>query len=747
MTTYSETRETPRPHWADADPAYELEKTKYGTPIPSREFLLKILSDAGVPLRLQDFMEQLALDPSCEQALRRRLEAMVREGQLADNRRGAYGLPSRMDLVCGEVIGHGDGFGFLVPEDGSADVFLPPKEMRGVLHGDRALVRLVGVDRRGRRTGAVVNVLERHTTEVAGRFFKEDGVEGILPDNRRLHQTILVEPGSEANPGDIVTATIVRQPTVHAPALARITQVLGERITPRLASELAILAHRLPTEWPQEALQLAASFGKHVERRHKMDREDLRQLPLVTIDGEDAKDFDDAVYCQQDGKAFRLLVAIADVAHYVQPGTALDDEARRRGNSVYFPDRVIPMLPPELSDELCSLKPGVDRLCMAVAMEISHAGQLLDYRIVPGVMRSHARLVYEEAAAALSGKPSKRTGGVLQVLHDLEALYQVLRAARERRGAIDFEFGEARFDLSDDAVRGIVLRNRTVAHRIIEEAMILSNVAAAHALRIRNLPSLYRIHDTPDEEALTDLRAFLEEFGLHLGGGLKPAPRHIARLLQAVRERKERELIEQVVLRAMRRAVYSTQNRGHFGLALDVYTHFTSPIRRYPDLVVHRGLWYLTRGLPYAHETLEDLEPLAVHCSLMERRADEATREAADYLKCQFMMHRVGETFAGRISGVVPFGVFVTLEAPPVDGLVHVSSLPNDYYHYDATAQRLLGERTGLAYRPGDPMRVRLIRADVDQRRLDFELVDEPSMPAPADAVGKRGTRRGKKRS
>ena len=746
MTTFSESNETMRPAWADADPAYEQEKAKYGTPIPSREYLLKILTDAGVPLRLEDFMEQLGLDTACEEALRRRLEAMVREGQLADNRRGAYGLPSRMDLVCGEVIGHSDGFGFLVPEDGSPDVFLPPKEMRGVLHGDRALVRLVGVDRRGRRTGAVVNVLERHTTEIAGRFFREDGVEGILPDNRRLHRSILVEPGSAANPGDIVTATIVRQPTVHAPALARITQVLGERITPHLASELAILAHSLPTEWPPEALELATSFGKRVERRHKQDREDLRQVPLVTIDGEDARDFDDAVYCQQDGKAFRLMVAIADVAHYVQPGTALDDEARQRGNSVYFPDRVIPMLPPDLSDELCSLKPGVDRLCMAVAMEISHAGHLLDYRIVPGVMRSHARLVYEEAAAALSGKPTKRAGGVLEVLKDLEALYQVLRAARERRGAIDFEFDEARFDLDDNAVRGIVLRKRNVAHKIIEEAMILANVATAHALRVKNLPALYRIHDTPDEEALTDLRAFLEEFGLHLGGGMKPAPRHIAKLLQAARERKERELIEQVVLRAMRRAIYSTQNRGHFGLALDVYAHFTSPIRRYPDLVVHRGLWHLTRGVPYAHETV-DLEPLAVHCSLMERRADEATREAADYLKCQFMMHRVGETFAARISGVVPFGVFVTLEAPPVDGLVHVSALPNDYYHYDATAQRLLGERTGLAYRPGDPMRVRLIRADVDQRRLDFELVDEATPPASNETEAKQGTRRRKRRS
>ncbi|HHM05006.1 MAG TPA: ribonuclease R [Gammaproteobacteria bacterium] len=712
------------------DPYREREASKYDHPIPSRECILAYLESQPAPAPMAQVAQALQLDDEEQlEALRRRLRAMERDGQLIRNRRGDYGPVSKMDLVRGRIIGHPDGYGFLVPEDGGDDVFLSARHMRSLLHGDRAMVCITGVDRRGRREGALVEVLERANHLVVGRFRTEHGLGFVIPSNTRINQDILVPPEHQAGaaPGQIVEAELVEQPSPRSQPIGRITKVLGDHMAPGMETDIAIRTYELPHEWSPEVLREAAALGGEVPEAAVTGREDLRGLPLVTIDGEDSRDFDDAVYCEPHGKGWRLIVAIADVSAYVQPGTALDRVARERGNSVYFPDRVIPMLPEALSNGLCSLNPDVDRLCMACELILTAAGGVRRFRFFDAVMRSAARLTYTEVAKVLAGEAAAQRGRSALVPHleTLHGLYQALRHRREQRGAIDFDTTETRIEFgAHRKIKRIVPVERTVAHRIIEECMIVANVAAAEFLLERQLPALYRVHSGPSAEKLAGLRAFLAELGLRLGGGDEPEARHVAKLLNAVRGRPDAHLIQTVLLRSLSQAVYTPDNSGHFGLAFPAYTHFTSPIRRYPDLLVHRALRHAFSG-GEAHNFAygyADMLAAGEHCSMTERRADEATRDAVDWLKCEYMRDKVGDEFEGVITSVTSFGLFVELKDIFVEGLVHVTALGKDYFHFDPVKHSLIGERSHTVYRLADTVRVQVVRVDLDERKIDFEL-------------------------
>ncbi|HQU14732.1 MAG: ribonuclease R [Chromatiales bacterium 21-64-14] len=732
------------------DPFAEREAYKYEHPIPSREFILSYMAERAAPLRLEELAEGLGLtDERDGEALRRRLGAMERDGQVIRNRSRHYLLVNQADLVSGRVIAHPDGFGFLVPDDGGEDLYVPARDMRALLHGDRAVMRVVEVDRRGRRVAALVEVLERNTETVVGRFFRESGLGFVVPDNKRIHQHIVVPPDHQGDAihGQIVVVRIMEQPTLRTQPIGAVAEILGDHMAPGMEVDMAIHAHDIPADWPSEVLAEAARFGDQVPDEARQGREDLRDLPLVTIDGADARDFDDAVYCERRGRSWRVLVAIADVSWYVRPGSALDVEARRRGTSVYFPDRVIPMLPEQLSNGLCSLNPDRDRLCMVCELQVDTEGKVTRSRFFEGLMRSHARLTYEAVAAMLvegDADLRKRHAALVPHLEELYALYQALRQARETRGAIDFETTETRIEYGPDRrIERIVPVVRNDAHRLIEECMISANVAAARFLEKQRMVALYRVHEGPSADKLEDLRAFLAELGLRLGGGARPEAHHFAELVTKVQGRPDAHLIQTVLLRSLSQAVYSPENVGHFGLALDGYAHFTSPIRRYPDLLVHRAIRHRLAGaepqeFDYTHA---DMVALGGHCSTTERRADEATRDAVTWLKCEYMMDKVGQAFEGTITGVTGFGVFVELDGIHVEGLVHITALGADYFHFDPVHHRLTGERTAQAYRLADRIHVKVVRVDLDERKIDFEL----AQPAGGTAAPRRGARRGGK--
>jgi len=711
------------------DPEGERESKKYEFPVPSREAVIALLTERGELLSFDDIAQALGVTGERDlEAFSRRLRAMQRDGQLLRNRRDLYGLPRKMDLVRGRVTGHADGFGFLIPDDQGADLFLPPREMRQILHGDRVLARVTGVDSRGRRTGAVVEILERGQKNVVGRYVAADGMGFVAPSDKRLSQDIAIPAGAQAGAkdGQIVVAEIVQLPTYRSGPIGRIVEVLGDHMAPGMEIEVAIRSHDIPQQWPKEVLDEAGKFPPQVDERDSAGREDLRGLELVTIDGEDARDFDDAVYCEKNGKGWRLIVAIADVSNYVRPGSALDDEAYRRGNSVYFPQQVIPMLPEVLSNVLCSLNPHVDRLCLACEMAISARGEIKQYRFFEAVMHSAARLTYTKVAAMLvAGDKALRReyADLVPRLEDLHALFKVLHAARQRRGAVDFDLPETRIVFDPQRkIERIVPTERNDAHRLIEECMLAANVSAAEFLKKNKVPAPYRIHEGPTAEKLADLREFLFELGLSLGGGDSPQATHYAKLLAAVARRPDARLIQTVLLRSLSQALYSPDNIGHFALGFENYTHFTSPIRRYPDLLVHRAIKGILQRRPQ-RISLERSREQGEHCSMTERRADEATREVVRWLKTEYMSDRVGEEFDGIISGVTSFGVFVELNEVFVDGLIHITALGNDYYHFDPARHRLIGERTRGIYRLGDAIRVKVVRVDLDEARIDFEPV------------------------
>jgi ribonuclease R len=718
------------------DPYAAREARKYDRPIPSREFIMQFLAKRGLPLTCEQLTEAFGLEDERDQeALRRRLKAMQRDGQVIRNRRDEYLLVNTVDLVRGRVIGHPEGIGFLEPDEGGDDLFLAPYQMRSVLHGDRLVVQVVGMDRRGRREGAVVEILERGIREVVGRFHTERGISFVIPDNKRIHHDIFIPPGNEAGArsGQIVVAEILEYPTSQMQPIGRVLEVLGEHMAPGMEIDIAIRAYELPCEWPPEVEAEIASLREEVPESAIQERSDLRSLPLVTIDGADARDFDDAVYCEPTKSGFKLFVAIAHVSWYVRLGTALDSCARERGNSVYFPERVIPMLPERLSNGLCSLNPDEDRLCLACEIYINREGSVTRSRFYPAVMRSAARLTYDEVAEVLvDQKPAlrRRYQALLPHLQNLYFLYKVLVAAREQRGALDLDTTETHIEFGPGRrIARIVPLTRNDAHRIIEECMIAANVAAARFLKRHKMPLLYRVHDRPDKEKLAQLRTFLGELGLQLGGGERPQTKHYLRLLNDILKRPDKHLIQTVLLRSLAQALYSPSNIGHFGLALDAYTHFTSPIRRYPDLLVHRAIDHVLQGgtADIFDYSRSDFVALGEHCSMTERRADEATRDAINWLKCEFMMDKVGQTFDGLISAVTSFGIFVELQEIYVEGLVHVTALGDDYFHFDPVGHRLRGERTRKSYHPGDKLKVKVVRVELDERKIDLELANHRS--------------------
>ena len=737
------------------DPQRARESRRYAHPIASREYVLEMLEARGRPVSASELSAALGVESARDMvALGKRLRAMQRDGQIIRNRRGDYGLLGKMDLIRGRVVAHRDGFGFLVPDDEGDDLFLSPREMRALMHADRAVVRVTEVDRLGRRQGALVEVLERNTHRVVGRYRRESGVGFVTPDNRRLHHDIMVPDSAtgRASHGQVVVVEIVEQPSKRSQPIGQVVEVMGDHMAPGMEIDIAIRAHELPFQWPAAVVDEAEALPSKVTPASWRGRTDLRDMALVTIDGADARDFDDAVFCARIPSGWKLTVAIADVAAYVTPGTPLDTEARLRGTSVYFPERVLPMLPEKLSNDLCSLRPGEDRLCMVCELNVDADGQITRSRFFEAVMRSRARLTYAQVASAVvDGDDDARRAlsDMAEHLDELYRLYGVLKRAREGRGAIDLDSHEARIIFAADRkIEAIETQTRNDAHRLIEECMIAANVAAARFLERHRIPALFRVHDRPAPDRVAELREFLGEVGVKLAGGARPEARHFSALIKRTAERADGELIQSMLLRTLAQAAYSARNIGHFGLALERYAHFTSPIRRYPDLLVHRAIKHLLiegsrEGFDYDGDAMLSL---GAHASMAERRADEATRDAVSWLKCEFMLDRVGEQFDGTIMGVTSFGVFVTLDGIHVEGLIHVSALGSDYFHFDPGGHRLTGERSGAVFRLADRLRVRVQRVNLDERKIDLELVDAGTGGGLRRAAKRGRGRRAKKR-
>lgn len=727
------------------DPNYAKELAKYDNPVPSREFILQIIRKQNSPMSKEEIFKTLAIvNEEQQEAMRRRLRAMENDGQLVFTKRKCYALPEKLDLLKGMVIGHREGFGFLQVEGKKDDFFIPNVQMQKVMHGDYVLAQPNGFDRKGRPEVRIVRVLEANKKQIVGRFFLEQGIGYVVPDDSRITRDILIPDNARlgARMGQVVVVELHPRTAPFFQPIGKITEVLGDNMAKGMEVEIAIRKHDIPHSFPSAVEKQLKKWAEDVPEEAKRGRVDLRDLPLVTIDGEDARDFDDAVFCQKQGKGWKLWVAIADVSYYVRPKSALDTEAYNRGNSVYFPNRVVPMLPEKLSNGLCSLNPQVDRLCMVCEITISAKGKMTDYQFYEAVMNSHARLTYNKMAKILEKDTAlcERYASLVPHLQDLHEMYQALVKARQQRGAIEFETIESKFIFNAlgriERIEPVV---RNDAHKIIEECMILANIASANFMEKHQEPALYRIHAVPGEEKLTAFRSFLAECGLSLSGGNKPTPMDYAQLLEQIKQRPDHELIQTMLLRSMSQAVYSADNIGHFGLALEEYAHFTSPIRRYPDLTLHRGIKYLlakkkgskrkTTDTGGYHYQLEEMDVFGAHCSSTERRADDATREVADWLKCEYMQDHVGEEFDGVISSVTGFGFFVRLNDLFIDGLVHISGLANDYYLFDMPKQRLIGENSGIIFRLGDAVKVRVEAVSLEQKQIDFSLISSERKP------------------
>lgn len=706
----------------------------YRHPVPDRNALFDYLTEQGEPVKVGGILADFGLKGQRFRSLLiDRLNAMVRAGQIIENRRGVYCLTAKIDLVTGTVSGHRDGFGFVVRDDGEADdIYLSAREMRTLFDGDRVAVSIIGKERRGKLKGKLVEVLERCTQELVGKFIRERGIGLVIPDNARIAHRVLVANGKSggARSGDIVVAEILDYPSGVEQATGRITRVIGAPGQKGIASEIAMESRGIPTHWPRAVRAATAKFAKTVPSRAKKGRLDLRALDLVTIDGADARDFDDAVYAERSGRGWRLIVAIADVGHYVEAGSSLDEQAIVRGTSVYFPDRVVPMLPEALSNGLCSLNPKVDRLCMVCEMRVNGEGRVTRAAFHEGVMRSKARLNYSQVAALLDGERERGVPDALRpAILRLQKVYQALRKARGRRGAIELDLPQTRFELNRRGeIAAIRALPRNDAHRLIEECMIAANVAAAKFLHRHRIQGLYRVHAKPDPNRFEELRQYLQTLGLKVPQSEHLSPKQFNRLLHQVRGREDAAAIAMQMLRSLQHAQYTPTNIGHFGLALEAYAHFTSPIRRYPDLLVHRAIKHIVNGGKpgkYRYRK-DDMARLGAICSQHERRAEDATRDVEAWLKCQYMQDRLGEQYHGVVTGVTRFGLFVQLTEPLVDGLVHVTSLPNDYYLFDPRTLTLTGERSGQRFGLGDSIEVRVARVDMDTRRIDFRPVLEP---------------------
>lgn len=742
--------------------------------IPSREEILGVLRTSSGAQNVTALAAALGVRAEEMDGLTRRLNAMERDGQVKPDRAGNYKLTHAPGFIEGRVSSHRDGFGFLLPDDGSDDIFLPEKEMQKVFHGDRVQARIIGADRRGRPEGAIVEVVSRANTHVIGRLLNENGVWLVAPEDKRIGQDILLTGPGKAKAGQVVSVELTGQPARYTQPTGRIVEILGDIDDPGMEIEIAVRKYGVPHTFSDAAKKLAARLPGEVRAADLDDRVDLRDVPLVTIDGEDARDFDDAVYCEPikigRSTAYRLIVAIADVSHYVKSGDALDADALERSTSVYFPRRVIPMLPEKLSNGLCSLNPDVDRLTLVCDAVITAKGDIKAYQFYPAVIHSAARLTYTEVAAVLantSGPEAARRTDLLPHLLHLHAVFQALLQARHTRGAIDFETTETYIvSNADGKIEKILPRIRNDAHRLIEECMLAANVCAADLLQRHEQPGLYRIHAIPTKEKLNQLRTFLKQIGLHLGGGNTPGASDYAELMPKIKSRPDALLIQTMLLRSMQQAVYSPENIGHFGLAYASYIHFTSPIRRYPDLLTHRAIKAILLGQRYEptgidasilntmlspaarkmaaqnkasgrrkpESSIAVWEALGIHCSANERRADEASRDVEAWLKCYFIRDRLGEEFTGTISSVATFGIFVQLDALYIEGMVHVTELGADYFQYDEARHELRGERTGIRYQLTDRVTVQVSRVDLDARKIDLRLVtkSQPKGKRPA---------------
>ncbi len=732
-------------------PSNTPEQPEYEVEIPSREALLQAVTSQLKPMSFEEVIAYFKLaDERQHVGVKRRLRAMERDGQLIFTRAQAYGLPERMNLIKGRVIGHRDGFGFCRPEEGGADLFIPHHQMYNVIHGDKVLVQTTGKDQKGREEGRIVRVTEPREGDIVGRYFVDHDLGVVVPDDSRINQDILIpeEAKNGARHGQIVVVKITKRPNKRTSPIGEVVSVLGEHMAPGMEIEIAIREHDIPTQWSKQTEAEVARFGDTVPPEAYEGRVDLRELPLITIDGDDTRDFDDAVCAQPDGDGWRLWVAIADVSYYVKPNTALDRDAIERGNSVYFPNFVVPMLPEELSNGLCSLNPDVDRLCMVAEMRITSKGKLRNARFYPAVMKSHARLTYNKVAAILDGDPKLRQefDHVLSNVEDLHQLFKALKQQRQARSAIEFETLETRFIFNAQRkIEAIEPVQRNVAHMIIEEAMIMANVATAQLIEeTAEAGALFRVHEPPSAERLTSFRSYLAELGITMRGGDEPSPSDYVHVLEQVGDRPDAELIQTMLLRSMQQAVYSPDNAGHFGLALTEYSHFTSPIRRYPDLILHRAIKAILKKTEGTSAALEgawmypddQLEQLGEHCSMTERRADDATRQVDEWLKCEYMQDHVGTEFTGVVASVTSFGLFVRIDDLHIDGLVHISNLDNDYYIYDSERHLLIGENSRRVYRLGDKVRIRVKSVNLDDRKIDLDLLDAES-PSGQSRMGK----------
>ncbi len=664
----------------------------------------------------------------------------------------------------GRVEGHRDGHGFVWPEDGSGPIYLAPQEMRSVLHRDRLRVRVLRLDRRGRPEGRVLDILERRKTPIIGRLLHEGGQWIVAPEDSRFGQDILIPKNAIASAavGQVVSVELTEPPSLHSQPVGRVAEVLGEIDDAGMEIEIAVRKYEVPHRFSPETVAQAAALPDKLRATDRRHRVDLSDVPLVTIDGEDARDFDDAVYCEPfkrgRGKTaltgWRLLVAIADVSHYVKPGEPLDEDAYERATSVYFPRRVIPMLPEKLSNGLCSLNPGVDRLCMVCDMVVDSEGRIDAFQFYPGVMHSHARFTYTEVAAILANtrgpEAQRRAEQVPHLLH-LHEVYRALLKQRAQRGAVDFDTTETQIVCDEQGrIEKIVPRVRTEAHKLIEEAMLAANVCAAEFIAAGKHPCLYRVHEGPTPEKRVALQNMLKALGIQAALSDDPTPAEIQAIAQSTQDRPDAAQIHTMLLRSMQQAIYTATNSGHFGLAYEAYAHFTSPIRRYPDLLVHRVIKALLAGKRYhlaassktrapeprrGGRPVKPAKPLSqemalweaagAHCSANERRADEASRDVEAWLKCRYMREHLGEEFNGTVSTVAAFGLFVTLDAMFVEGLVHITELGGEYYRFDELRQELRGERTGIRYAVGTRVRVQVSRVDLDGRKIDFRMVRE----------------------
>lgn len=745
---------------------------KYSNPIPNRDYILSALKQSGNTLNRLQIAELLSLNNDDEhEALRRRLRAMERDGQLSFDRKFGYRPLEDKEIVTGRVIGHPEGFGFLARDEGGDDLLLNKRDMLRLFDGDRIQVRVDGVDRRGREKASLTKVLDRNTSQVVGKLCSDSDGYFIRPENSRIAHDIDVDKNNlnGAKQGQYVVVNITDYPCRQYNTFGKVSEVLGNAMAPGMEIEIAIREHGIPFSWPEQVTLAAKSMGTEVNECDKQHRLDLRELPFVTIDGEDAKDFDDAVYCeQQAGGEWRLWVAVADVSHYVAADSPLDREAQSRGTSVYFPGHVVPMLPEALSNGLCSLNPHVDRLVMACEMTIDTYGEMKSYQFSEAVIHSHARLTYKQVNALLTAPRSnlgrrmkKEFAELVPHITALHNLYGVLRKARTTRGSIDFDSQETQIQFSKERkIQKILPVERNDAHKLIEECMLCANVATARFLEKLKMPALYRNHAGPKTKKLEALRAFLVEKGLTLKGGDKPTPEDYDRLLLSIKDRSDASSIQAMVLRSLGQAEYSSDNSGHFGLAYSAYSHFTSPIRRYPDLMVHRAIRSVIRGAEtgsairrlfksvtgigtdpvlriksatkldrtssYPYDK-EHMNSLAARCSTLSRRADKASWDVEAWLKCEYMQSEIGNVFTSTISTVTNFGLFVELNDTMIEGLIHISALKKDFYHFDEAKQCLTGERSNISYAIGDTIDVKVVHVDMDRRKIEFTLKSRES--------------------